>query len=341
MYKGKRIGLALGAGGARGFAHWSVLRALEKHGIEVDVISGASMGAIIAVTHHQRKSFEHSYKDLRMFVTKYAKRFENMNLVETSKEHHFSSWDKIKSQIHHHVSMLTFFRKPYLNDSNLLDEICHDFIQEGKLENLSKKVWICALDMQSGRAFFRSQGDTRLITKASMSIPGYFPPVKIGPYELYDSAALYPIPLQIFEEDPVDFIISVDVNPQFKTKFKANNAIDLLFRQMDLNQIHALNEVYQCSDCVIKPDLNEIHWTDFHQLNHIIKAGTLAAELKIKDIITQLECDKIPLRHRPWHNFRFNSEKRIILNENLNENTSYAHPPEFGTHGAKQLLTEP
>ncbi len=325
MYKGKRVGLALGGGGARGFAHWSVLRTLEKYGIIPDVVAGTSMGAVIAVAHHQNKSFYRSYANLKEFVIKYAKRFAKMRSVEVSQCDTTSGIDRLLCHLNQSLHLFAFLSKESIADPQIIDDIMNDFISPADLKEIEKRVWVCCLDMASGQAFFTREGPAQTFVKASMSVPGYFPPVRFQDHLLYDAQGMYPVPLQIFEVDPVDFIISVDVGSPIPDNFHLSRATDLLFRQVELSYSHIISEVYHCSDVVIQPDLAGIHWTDFHLLDNVMQLGSTAAEAAISEIDDKIKKHLVPSAERPWHRYGFGKNERLFIyspSEHLDQEAS-------------------
>ncbi len=314
MVNGKRIGLALGGGGARGFAHWSVLRSLEKNGIEVDVYSGTSMGAVIAAGHLQKENYPHSYQSLKKFVLKYASRFKQMNTVEVSNCEINSGFRRILCEINQQLNFLSFLSKDFTGDANLINDIMHDFLNPCDISELRKKVYICCLDVKTGRPFFTDHGDVRTFVGASMSVPGYFPGTPVDERILFDAQSMYPVPLQIFEHEPVDFIISVDVGLKVEQDFVPQKAADLLFRQIDMSYSHIISEVYQCSDIVIQPDIAGVHWTAFNKMDSVMKAGAKAVEDALPEIKRLLNSPQKPAPiDRPWHNFGFPNSPRVDI----------------------------
>jgi NTE family protein len=305
MYKGKRIGIALGGGGARGFAHWSVLRSLEKYGIITDVVSGTSMGAVIAVAHHQNQSFKKSYSKLKQFVIRYAKDFENMRNLEVVPPKDLNAVEKFFKSVNQSLHLFALLTKESISDAEVINSIMEDFIYPTDLGDINKKVYVCCLDMTTGQAFFTDHGDAQFFVKASMSVPGYFPPVKFNDHLLYDAQGMYPVPLQIFEKEPVDILISVDVGAPIPYDFNLQRTTDLLFRQVELSYSHIISEVYHCSDIVFRPNLENIHWTDFHLIDKVLVEGSKAVEAKINDLDELVKSNSANSCNRPWHNYGF------------------------------------
>lgn len=312
----KRIGLALGGGGARGFAHLGVLRAFQKAGIPMDIFAGTSMGAIMGAAFLQSAEFKTSHRKVKNFVINYAKRFRGLNYVETDKELTENIFSILGKQINRGKVFLDFMRHSHLEDESLLDEIVNDFIHPCNIQELHSPLYICSIDFKSGQALFFNQGNCRQAIKCSMSIPGYFPPQRMDGRLMYDAQAVYPVPIQIFESLDVDLLISVDVGLPIDTEFELKTGVDLLFRQNDILYSHVLAEVDNCSDLVIRPETQNIHWTDFHNMDTIIKRGLEAGERAVPQILKMLEpsYEPTPMKDRPWHNSAFKTIPRVVVN---------------------------
>ena len=316
MYKGLRIGLALGGGGARGFAHLGILRVFKKAGIDIDVYAGTSMGAIIMVAHMQNRNFKRSDVSLKNFVLRFANEFKGMNYAEskTSAKTPFST--KLYNNFKRGSQFLNLISRKSVEDDHLLDEITESFIYPCNLEDLPHKVYVSTLDVVTGQQVLLYRGNARRAIKASMSIAGYFPGVAQNDRLLIDSQAVFPVPIQAFLKDEVDVIIAANVSTYHKQDFQPNNGIDMLFRQNDLTFPHILSEIQHCSDILIEPDLHDdIHWTDFQKMDHIIRQGVLAAN----DALVQLDavCEKKSrikkIQDRPWHLSGYRDTPRTVL----------------------------
>ena len=313
MNKPKRIGLALGGGGARGFAHLGVLRALEKAGIPIAVYSGTSMGAILGAAFLQTKEFKKSHRKVKNFVINYAQKFSGLNYVETDKKPNTNLFETLGRQFSRGKTLYNFLRHSHLEDESLLENIARDFIYPCNIEDLTHKMYICSIDFKTGQAVFFNEGDCRKAVMASMSIPGYFPPQKFNDRLLYDAQAVYPVPIQVFEHEPVDLIISVDVGLPIEDDFQVKTGVDLLFRQNDMLYTHVLSEVENCSDLVIRPDIKDVHWTEFHKMDKVILKGMEAANDMIPQVKKMMDpnYNPTPMDERPWHNSGFGDMQRV------------------------------
>ncbi len=115
MYNGKTIGLALGGGGARGFAHLGILSALKDAGIEPDVYAGTSMGAVVAVAYLQDRTINHSEISLKHFVNQYARRFAAISFTETGGYEKKGFIQSVVNTLHNGLKFMSLAMKIYTN----------------------------------------------------------------------------------------------------------------------------------------------------------------------------------------------------------------------------------
>lgn len=321
MRSKKKIGLALGGGGARGFAHLGVLRALDDAGIIPDVYSGASMGAIIAVANLQRRSFNSAEKELKRFVIQYAKHFDLIEFTESQEYQDKSIFQKVGDILSVGSKFIQLASKHNRYDGKILEEIAAHFIYPCNLEDLSKKIYVAAVDVVSGQLVLMNQGNACHAVRASMSIAGAFPPVPLRRRMLIDASAVFPIPIHAFKFEPIDFIIACDVGININPDYNPASGFDMLLRQFDMLYGHVVSEVKHCSDYVIHPFLEDIHWTDFSKLEVALERGYNAGKKAAPFIIELLESKKptIPIPHRPWHDSGYAITPVVIDNFPTNQ----------------------
>lgn len=311
-----RMGLALGGGGARGLSHLGVLRLLLDEGIRPSVISGTSMGAVVAVGFAQERDYRHVEKKFREFVLHFASRFDAMHYIEAEKKKQRGLISETIHALAVKSKMLAFANRTYLEDERLVQEIVEHFIHPCNLQELSLPVLISALDVRTGSGVFLRTGNARKAVQASMSIAGYFPGVALNGMDLYDAQNIFPVPIQAFPEVPgVDFIVASSAGTTICDEFHPCNVVDLLFRQSDIAYQHIISEVCNCSDIVIQPNLEDIHWTSFSRMDEIVDRGYEAARAALPRIHEILSGGLFPepLSRRAWHNAGFRGQKRFVL----------------------------
>lgn len=263
-----KIGLALGGGGARGLAHIWALKAIEELGLEVNVISGTSIGAVIGGGYASGMSAD----DLLHYV--------NEKLKNTS---------KIASQIFSAspselVDLLNPFKPALLNGEMLLDillpeQFAHDF------KDIKTPLKIVATNYYEGGEQILTKGDLRLAVAASMAIPAVFRPIVIGQDVFIDGAYCNPVPYSaILDECDLSIAINVNGRPLKKQKNKPKvkhigtvqipQTKDVLYasNQLMQNRIMAEKLKYSKPDIYIDAPIDGFKVMDFHKAQDILDA---------------------------------------------------------------------
>ncbi|WP_420386636.1 patatin-like phospholipase family protein [Roseivirga sp.] len=179
-----KVGLALSGGGARGFAHLGVLKALEEAGIKVDMLSGASAGSVAAAFYAYGYGPEETLKI-----------FENTNILKLV-------WPAFS------VTGLLNIQKT--------ESVYKRYLEEDSFENSEIPLYIAATNLNEGKAELFNSGSLRQAIMASCCIPFIFDPVKIGNDHYVDGGILNNMPTEILKEKGCDFIIGVNVAPVIK-----------------------------------------------------------------------------------------------------------------------------
>jgi len=180
--KRPRLGLALGAGAARGWAHIGVLRALREAGIEPDVVSGTSAGALVGGIYAAGKLDE-----LEQWV-------RSLTRVEV-----FTLFD------------FTIARGGAVGGRRLM-ELYRDRIGDPDIENLPRKFAAVATDLRSGAEMWLQQGSLLTAIRASISLPGLFTPVEREGRWLVDGGLVNPVPVSLCRALGAEVVIAVDLN---------------------------------------------------------------------------------------------------------------------------------
>lgn len=177
-----RIGLALGAGVARGFAHIGVIKALRRHGIKPDVVAGTSIGAVVGGCY-------------------LAKRLDELEewALSMNRRSLFSYLD------------LTI-RSPGLITGKKFTKALEDHLQGIQIQDLPHPFVAIATDMISGHEVWLRRGSLVDAMKASFSLPGIFPPVSLFGHQLIDGALVNPTPVSACRALGARVTIAVDLN---------------------------------------------------------------------------------------------------------------------------------
>jgi NTE family protein len=218
------IGLALGGGAAKGIAHIGVLQVLEDRGVNVEYISGTSIGALVASYYAFGKSIE--------------------EIEKVGKGLTFSS-----------MAGLTIQRKGIFTTKSIREMILRD-IGDVDIQDAKIPLAICTTDIHSGEKVMLRSGKLTDAVCASTAVPGIFVPVEIDGRMLVDGGITENVPVSILEEMGAGITIAVDLNGvslyQEPKDMMAimSNAIDIAIDQRTKEQLKA-------ADLVLSFDLSE------------------------------------------------------------------------------------
>lgn len=250
-----KIGLALGGGAAKGFAHIGVIKMLEASGIHPDVVAGTSAGSVVGAL--------------------YASGMDAFALQQTA-----FGLDEAK------IRDVRLFSGGLVQGQALQDYV-NQLLHKQPIEQLKMPFAAVATELESGTRTVFVRGNTGRAVRASSSIPGVFEPVEIHGKHYVDGGVVSPIPVDAARQLGADFVIAVDIsaapdgsNPQGMMNI-VGQSIDIMGRQL------AAQESAR-ADVVIRPDLRGIGLTAFEQKNQAILEGEKAALAAVPAIRAKL-----------------------------------------------------
>jgi NTE family protein len=236
-----RIGLALGAGSARGFAHIGVLKALDEAGIKADVITGTSAGSLVGVF--------------------YAAGYTPWQMEEVA--------IKVRDV---DVADLSTGSKRGMLAGEALQKLVNDYVKQTPMERMKIPFAALATNLKTGESVVLRQGDAGAAVRASCSIPGVFVPAVINGQELVDGGLISPLPVKTARTLGADFVIAIDVGskPVNNTQTGLYEVLLQSFEIMgrSLSQLEG-----QTADYLIRPDISRFASTDFSARRDLIQAG--------------------------------------------------------------------
>lgn len=246
-----KVGLALGAGGARGMAHIGVIKVLEEEGIPIDYIAGSSMGSLIGAIYATGITPGMMEKLAIHLKRKYWLDF-------TVPKMGFLSGDKVKEMVR--------------------------LITQGKrIEELHKPLAIVATDLHKGeRVVFRS-GPISNAVRSSISIPGIFIPAELDGRLLVDGGVIDRIPITVAKEMGADIVIGVDVGV-LSNDVKITSIFDVIAQTIQIMEREILRYRMVEADVLISPVVGDYSATTFTQIEELIAAGEVAARKSIDKI---------------------------------------------------------
>ena len=310
----KTVGLVLGSGSSRGWAHIGAIEALEEAQIPIDFIVGCSVGAYVGAIFASG-----GLQSLKEFVLK----------MDGKKI--FSYFD------------IVLPRSGILNGTKRLRELFSIHTDAQDFSELKIPVMMVATDLETGKKVVLKSGDMLDALRASMSVPGLFAPANVKNRWLVDGGLVDPVPVSVARAMGADIVIAVDLSSEtFSRKkrkkqkmqsektpvkqaphkneliqklsayyetaeFSFKNKINELFKKeastpdiietvttainIMQDRITRINHAVTPPDVLIRPHLGELKMLDFDQVDHTIEEGYTKAKAKIDDIKSMLETE--------------------------------------------------
>ncbi|MCD6270667.1 patatin-like phospholipase family protein [bacterium] len=260
----KKIGLALGSGGAKGLAHIGVIKTLLTNNIHIDYIAGTSAGAIIGGGYA-------ALGDISK-IEEYAHSFTRRDFIKIFLDPSFR-WGLVKGE-----KMVNFLEKR---------------LGRLKIEDLKIPFRAVATDIKTGKTVILSYGSLIKSIRASSAFPMVFEPVKIGNYCLSDGGLSMPVPAKIVKSMGADIVIAVNLNSLStlnKTEQTKTSILSMFRTSSDLLLYQLAKRDIEYADIVIEPVIPRIFWTKIVNGDDVILKGEQAAKKaipKIKELINK------------------------------------------------------
>ncbi len=255
-----KIGLVLGGGAARGFAHIGVIKALESQGIVPDYVVGTSAGSLVGALYAAGNS--------GFVLNKMALEME---------EGAISDW-----------SVPLFAKVSGVIKGEAIQNYVNKTLNNMPLEKFKIPFGAVATDLNSGLPVLFRRGNAGLAVRASSAVPGVFQPVTIGDHSYVDGGLVSPVPVRFAREMGADFIIAVNISAQPDTQ-PAASSMDILLQTFAIMGQSINRYELKDADVVIRPNLGTMRGNDFAGRNVAILAGEQAASAAMAEIRQKLK----------------------------------------------------
>ncbi len=272
------IGLALGGGFARGYAHLGVLRVLEEQKIPIACISGSSMGSILAAA--------------------YASGMPLPRIIAKCREIRFRDFARWR------VSRFG------LASNERLGALVRRLFDSRQFEDLSIPTAIVATDLGTGEPAIFRQGSLEEAVRASCAFPGLFEPVMLGTRCLADGGLVAPVPTRAARQLGAEFVVGVSVGVHDGHRGAPTNIFQVVSRAVSAAQKHQFEVWERHANLVLRPDVQALAWDDFDRIDYAIEAGVAAAHSAIPQLRAFL------VRQQESHS-ELGSQGEILLAEAL------------------------
>ncbi|MDQ3287341.1 MAG: patatin-like phospholipase family protein [Pseudomonadota bacterium] len=239
-----RVGVALGGGAAKGFAHIGVIKMLEASGIRPVVVSGTSAGSVVGAM--------------------YASGMDAFRMQQ-----HAVALDESS------IRDVSLFSGGVMKGQKLQDYV-NRLVASRPIERMSKPFAAVSTQLETGKRTVFTSGNTGQAVRASSSVPGVFEPVAIGKYHYVDGGIVSPVPVDAARQLGADFVIAVDISTKASGKTpgsllgNVNQSIAIMGQKLGEQELAR-------ADVVVRPAVLDIGPADFEQRNNAILEGERAA----------------------------------------------------------------
>lgn len=288
-----KIGLALGSGAAKGWAHIGVINALTRLGIQVEIVAGCSVGALVGAAYASGKLpvFERWVRAFRY-------------------------WDVIR------LMDFSWRRGGLLRGRRVFEQV-RNIIPEEDIQGCAMRFGAVACNLSTGRELWFTRGDLHHAIRASCSIPGLLSPVSHHGYWLVDGAVVNPVPVSLTRALGADVVIAVDLQhdahlaqqdmlsigedgmgerkDSWRTRLKSRfsrldtppGAMEIMSTSIQVleNRIKRTRMAGDPPDIVLQPLCPQISTLDFHRANEAIAAGEAAVDKKLDELLPLVRSD--------------------------------------------------
>lgn len=287
----KRIGLALGGGGARGLAHVGVIQVLMKKGIQPDCIMGTSIGSIIGALFATTGDADAVVNKVREYFTCDCYNNIKLGFLEDSEE--ATKNDGLLD------ALSRFFRRKFFNVSlasqqsyiSLEDymENMAFLIDDIDIKDTKIPFAVVCTDVNAGEEIVLTEGSLRQAVAASSAIPGIFPPIVFEGKTLLDGGWTDQLPNGPCRDMGADVVIAVNVASELEQDFDLDTGLDIL-RRMNAITRNTLTKIQsENAEIIISPDVGKVSWTSFECIEGCMLLGEQAAKKSIPAIKKYLE----------------------------------------------------
>ena len=240
-----KLGLALGGGAARGFAHIGVLQVLEEEGIKPSLVVGTSAGSVVASFYASGKTGQ-----------------QLQWLADTMDETQFTDW-----------------ANPFSGRGILRGEALGKYINSQlngmKIEDMKLPLGIVATDLRTGDGILFRRGDVATAVRASSAVPSVFEPVQIAGKDYVDGGLVSPVPVRYARQMGADLVLAIDISSRPEDA-KTSDMLKVLLQTFSIMGKSISQLELAQADVVVRPALPDIGSTEFSARKKSIEAGRAA-----------------------------------------------------------------
>ena len=250
------IALALGGGGAKGFAHIGAIKVLESHGIKAKIVTGTSAGSFVGSLYASGKTG-----------------FQLQDIALTLEESD--------------IRDLTFSKQGFITGQKLQDYV-NKQVGNKPIQQFPIRFAAVATQLDNGQKVAFNRGNAGQAVRASCSIPNVFIPATIGGKRYVDGGLVSPIPVQTARDMGADIVIAIDISARPKAG-QSTNIWSLLDQTLNIMGQQTINQELAQADIVIKPEVGNLGVLDLKARHQSILEGERAAQRQLAAIDRKIQ----------------------------------------------------
>lgn len=252
----KVIGIALGGGSARGFAHIGVLQALDEAKVPISIVAGTSAGSLVGAF--------------------YAAGFSPWKMQEVA----------LKVRDIDVADLSSGNRRGMLGGAGLR-RLVNSYLDNMPIEKMPRRFAVVATDLATGELVALKRGDTGGAVAASCSIPGVFIPALFEGRELVDGGLTSPVPVGVARQMGADMVIAVDVGGRPTSKPRSG-LYEIILQSFEIMGRSLAQMESKTANLLIQPKTDRFDSSDFSARKEMIEAGYLAGQAALPDLRRRL-----------------------------------------------------
>lgn len=294
-HKQFKTALALSGGSARALTHLGVIEELRKNGIQIDLIVGTSMGAIIGALYAYYGSVIPVLEKMKkllgseLFLKAVSVASEEVPKVAPESVLNRFVWLFRKSVYYTHSIL-----RPTLVSEETYLQIMSELIPEYAIENLTIPFAAVTMDLLNGEEIVLTKGSLLKAVSASSAIPGILPAVKINGRTLVDGGWVDNVPVAPAIAMGGAFVMGVDASLDLpRLGPLPPSAVENFYRCCEVSRINLTRHRKACADIMLTPEVGELYWANFGALEPCLAAGRKAVSKNLNAIRRSLRMRRL------------------------------------------------
>lgn len=273
-----RVGLVLSGGGARGFAHVGVLKALEAARVPVDVIVGTSMGAIIGGLYASGMTAEDLEREILAvnWGDLFDRREPRQLLSQRRKEEDFELSPVLMLGFRNGEFVLPTGAVSTRSLEMLLRRYTLSTRHLASFDGLPTPFRAVATDMETGQAVVLDHGDLAAALRASMSVPAVFSPLEVDGRVLGDGGLVNNLPVDVARRMGADVVIAVNIGTPLAGRETLGSVVGITTQMVNIlteQNVQASIATLTPRDLLLAPPLGQLTSADFGRAAELVKLG--------------------------------------------------------------------